>query len=373
MAPRADAPAPGAAGAAAWGEIGGAAVALHYGDAAAEYGAVREAAGVAERADLAVVRLWGRDPARMVHGLITNDLLGAPAGRAVFAAMLTPKGRMIAELRALRRAGAAGEEVLLLLPREALAGVREHLRRYVPPLFARWADASAEWSVLGIYGRRAGELLRAAAGPAAELPGEDELWAGDVAGAELVALGSRAAGGEPGAELLTPAGAAPAVLAALLDAGRAHAARPVGFAALETLRVEAGVPRYGPDLGEETIPTEAYEPIGMMPRTVSFTKGCYTGQEVIVRIAHRGHVNRYLRGLRLGSAALPALRTPLVDAESGKAVGWTASAVFSPRLRENVALAFVRREVAPGRVLRLETAEGAAAEVVPLPFPTPAD
>ncbi|HEX7241219.1 MAG TPA: hypothetical protein VF263_13175, partial [Longimicrobiaceae bacterium] len=109
---------------AAFTEVAGRRVPAHFGDAAAEYRAVREGAGVADRADRALVRLWGKDPVRMVQGLISNDLAKAPPGRGVYAAMLTPKGRMIAELRAFRRELPEGTEVLLDLPREALEGTR---------------------------------------------------------------------------------------------------------------------------------------------------------------------------------------------------------------------------------------------------------
>jgi len=346
---------------AAFGEVAGREVARHFGDGAAEYRAVRESAGVADRADRARIRLWGRDPARMVHGLITNDLLKAEPGRGVYAAMLTPKGRMVADLRVFRRADG---EVLIDLAREALEGTREHLKKMVPPMFARWADATDDFALVGVYGPRAREVLSAVLGTEVPALDEDAFVEPELAGGRLLVAATREAGLEEGFDLFVPAGQAPGVWTALRDAG----ARPVGFGALETLRIEAGRPRYGVDLTEETIPTEAYESIGMMPRAISFTKGCYTGQEVIVRIQHRGHVNRHLRGLRLGEAPAPAPRTPLIHPETGREVGWATSAAFSPRLGETVALGYLRREVQPGARVRVGTAEGPAAEVVELPF-----
>src|SRR5688500_17459906 len=117
---------------AGWTEVAGRLVARHYGDPEAEYRAVRESAGLAERGDRARIRLWGKDPVKMIQGLITNDLLKSPAGQGVYAAMLTPKGRTLADLRVFRRELPEGVEVLLELPREALAGTREHLKRMVP-------------------------------------------------------------------------------------------------------------------------------------------------------------------------------------------------------------------------------------------------
>lgn len=344
---------------AVWGEAGGHPVVRHYGDSPAEYQVVRTAAGLADRLDRARIRLWGKDPVRMVQGLITNDLAGASPKRGVYAALLTPKGRTLAELRAFRRES----EVLLDLPREALAGTTEHLRKFVPPMFARWADASDEIGCLGVYGPRSLETLRSLLGemPALE---EDERHDATWADQPLLVVGTRDAGGEDGYDLFAPVSVLPGLWDALLAAG----AKPVGFDALEVLRIEAGRPRYGAELTNDTIPTEAWESTGLMPRGISFTKGCYTGQEVIIRIAHRGHVNRHLRGLLLGDAPAPIERTPLLHPDTAKQVGWTTSAVFSPLLQQNVALGYVRREVIPGSLVRVGDAD---AKVVELPFAKP--
>jgi folate-binding protein YgfZ len=346
---------------AAFGEVAGREVARHYGDGAAEYRAVRDGAGMADRADRARFRLWGKDPARMVHGLVSNDLLKAAPGQGVYAAMLTPKGRMVADVRVFRRADG---EVLVDVAREALEGTREHFRKMVPPMFARWADAADDVVQIGVYGPRARDLLAAVTGAEVPALAEDAFVEPDFGGARLLVAATREAGLEDGFDVFVPAAGAGVLWTALRDAG----ARPVGFGALETLRIEAGRPRYGIDLTEETIPTEAYESAGLMERAISFNKGCYTGQEVIVRIAHRGHVNRHLRGLRLGDAPAPAPRTPLIHPETGKDVGWVTSAAFSPLLGETIAMGYVRREVQPGASVRVGSAEGASAGVVDLPF-----
>lgn len=334
------------------------------GPADARYRAAREHAGILHRADLAVLRMSGRDPVRMLQGLITNDLAGAPPGRGVLAAMLTPKGRMIAELRALARDAEEGREVVAIVPRAALEGTMAHLKKFVPPMFARCEDLSERRAIVGVYGPESRAAVAAATG--ADIPELDpEAFAEiDVDGATVIALATDYAG-VPGHDLLLPADAAPAVTAALLRAPRT---REIGPETLETLRVEAGRPRYGSELTEETIPPEAYESIGLLERVVSFTKGCYTGQEVIVRIAHRGHVNRQLRGLRLGSASPPPSRTLLHHPETGKEVGWTTTAVESPRVGMTIALAYVRREVAPGDTVRVGDQ---TATVTALPFAPP--
>lgn len=337
-----------------------------YGDPLDEYRVVREHAGVADRDDLAHLVLSGRDPVRMVQGLITNDLAGAPERRAVYGAMLTPKGRTIAEVRCWKEAGPQGAEVHLDLPREVLVAASDHLRRSVPPLYARWRDASEAVGTLGIYGPGSLELLREVLGAEVPALAEDDLGTARHGDAELRLIGTRYAGGESGVDVILDRPALDGFRSSLLAAGAGRGVRRVGFTALETLRIEAGRPRGGHELTEETIPTEAFESTGMMERAISFSKGCYTGQEVIVRIAHRGHVNRHLRGLVLDEQApAPTAGARLHDPRSGKEVGWVTSSTRSPLLGRAVALAYVRREIEPGARLRVLDRE---ATVAPLPF-----
>jgi folate-binding protein YgfZ len=351
---------------AVWTEVAGRRVARHYGDSQAEYRAVREGAGVAERGDRARIRVWGREPVKMVHGLVTNDLLKAPPGQGVYAAMLTPKGRTIAELRVFRRELPGGTEVLLDLPREALAGTREHLKKMVPPMFAKWADASDELAELGVYGPKSREIVARVLG--GEMPeAEDATVEASFGGSAVMVAATRYVGLEDGFDLFVPAEKAPALWTALLDAG----ARPIGLGAVETLRIEAGRPRFGADLTEDVIPTEAFEETGLLERAVSFTKGCYTGQEVIIRIAHRGHVNKHLRGLLLGDAPTPAPGTRLFGGAAAKDVGWLTSVAWSPMLGQTVALGYVRREIEPGADVHVGAADGAPARVMKLPFERP--
>jgi folate-binding protein YgfZ len=344
-------------------DVAGSPAARDYGDPEAEYRAVRESAGVARRDDRARIRLWGKDPVKMVQGLITNDLQKSPAGQGVYAAMLTPKGRTIAELRVFRRELPEGVEVLLDLPREALAGTMDHLKRMVPPMFAKVADVSDTLAQLGVYGPRSREMVAALLGT--EPPREEDAHAeASFEDTRVMTAGTRVPGLEEGFDLFVAAEGAAALWSALTAAG----ARPVGRETLETLRIEAGRPRYGTELTEEVIPTEAFEETGLMARAVSFTKGCYTGQEVIIRIAHRGHVNRHLRGLLLGDAPAPDTGTRLFSPETGKDVGWITSVARSPMLAQTIALGYVRREVEPGGTVRAGSAEGPAAAVVRLPF-----
>jgi tRNA-modifying protein YgfZ len=350
----------------------------NYGDPAAEYDAAQTAAVVADRPDRSFLRVHGRDPIRMLQGLITNDLAGAPTNRAVYAAVLTAKGRMVADVRVLR----LGPELLVETAETAAEPLTAHLRKFVPPLFARFEDASERWTVLTVLGPKAAQVLADALGvsvaggiaeddvASATIPqyphipdipsiskgddgdgGDGGMTAGSIIGSAEFGMG--------GVDLIVGSDVAPDVWRRLVEAG----ARPAGHATLEVLRVEAGRPRWGAELTDAVIPLEA----GLRSRAISETKGCYTGQEVIIRILHRGHVNWHLRGLLLGDVQAPAQETPLFSS-AGKQVGRITSAVWSPRHGQVIGLGYVRREVEPSSVLHLGAPDGPDAEVRTLPF-----
>lgn len=334
------------------GELYGTEVVRSYGDAAAEYGALKDEAGVVLREDRVVLRAHGRDPVKMLHGLLTNDLQSLNAGQSTYAVLLTPKGRMLGEMRVLRRE----DDLLMDVDAAALDGVLAHLKKFVPPLFARFEKA--DMAVVGVYGPRAYDVLRTVCEAPASALAEDEAATGAFGGDVAYMIGSACTGG-PGADVLIPAQQVDALRDALIEQG-AHAA---GHAALDVLRIEAGVPRWGAELDETTIPLEAE----LGERAISTTKGCYTGQEVIIRILHRGHVNWHLRGLRLGDAPVPAKGDTLTRPDADKVVARITSACVSPRFDQTIALGYVRREVEPPAALLLGEVKSPA-EVITLPF-----
>jgi folate-binding protein YgfZ len=167
--------------------------------------------------------------------------------------------------------------------------------------------------------------------------------------------------GDDGWDVIAAEDAVSSLEQSCIDAGAVRG----DAATLDVLRIEAGSPRWGAELTDTTIPLEA----GLRERAISETKGCYTGQEVIIRILHRGHVNRHLRGLLLGDAPAPSRGTELLRPDDQKKVGQVTSAVWSPTLGQAVALAYVRREVEPGTEVLLGSAAGPRATVVMLPWP----
>jgi folate-binding protein YgfZ len=304
--------------------------------------------------------MFGRDPLKMIQGLVTNDVAGAPDNQAVYAALLTPKGRMVTDMRVFKRP----DDILIELPRTAVDTTLATLKKFVPPLFARYELTDLQ--ALGIYGPDAHAVLIRSdiATPPEDAP-SNTFTITQHDDARPITIRSNYLGNvATGYEVIST----PSVLRALRASARENAVTAMSETTLETLRIEAGTPRWGRDLDDATIPLEA----GLRARAISETKGCYTGQEVIIRILHRGHVNRHLRGLRLGAAPRPDAGTPLFRADDGKQVGTITSAAASPRYHEGIALGYVRREVEPPATVRLGAVAGPDVTVVTLPFEDPA-
>jgi folate-binding protein YgfZ len=331
------------------------------------YRAAVAAVAVSERPDRARVRVVGRDPVGMLQGILTNRVpaAGSPAedgvarGGGSYSAVLTPKGRMVTDLRVVR--GPREEDGLLLdLPAAALAGLTAHFGQYLPPRFAKAVDESARTGALTVSGPAAAALLtREALGLRVDdselnaLAEDAWVWV-DAGGPGILVVRS----GElsvPAFDVISDAETSESLRTRLLEAGAAA----LDAGDREVLRVEAGRPAWGSELDEETIPPEA----GIDTRAIDHTKGCYTGQEVIVRIRDRGHVNRHLRGLVLGEAAIPEKGAELWVAGKDRAVGVVTTAVSSPRAGGGLGLAYVRREVEVGGEVRLGSADGPAVRV----------
>lgn len=341
------------------GEVGGQPVAFSYGDPAREYEALRDGAMLVDRSERQRTTFAGAQAAEVVAGLVTNDIVGLAAGEGCFAAALTPKGKILADVRVFRQDG----ELLVDTSPRAAAGWRDVVRKYVNPRLARYTDVSASLRDVGLFGahsrRIASELTGISAAQLQVLPLYSHLTATLDTGTVMVARVPDL--GMEGYELLGSEEALRELWARAVEAG----ATPAGLEAWEIARVEAGRPEWGLDIDEGTLPQEAN--LDEL-HAISYTKGCYTGQETVARIHFRGRVNRHLRALRT-TAPLPLpTGAQLVD-DTGRAVGDVRTALLSPRLG-NIALGMVRREVEPGATLDCRWAEGQADVTVwPLPFP----
>lgn len=280
------------------------------------YDALRSGLGLIERPERGRILLEGADRLSLLQGLLTNDVALLAPGSGVYSAWLTPQGRMIADLHVVE----LGDAALLDVPAELTAALRGRLDDSIFAEDVTVRDATVEWSHFALAGPEAADGLdRAREIPFVRLP---------TAGPKV-----------PLFEVYARTTDVPRLREALAAAG----AVPVGADAAEAFRIESGIPRWGFDLDVDTIPLEA----GLEDRAISFTKGCYVGQEVVVRVLHRGHgrVARRLVGLALPDATvdrLPPRGEPLMA--EGQQVGELRSVGWSSRLRQCVALAYVRRE-----------------------------
>ncbi|HEX5927923.1 MAG TPA: glycine cleavage T C-terminal barrel domain-containing protein [Solirubrobacterales bacterium] len=306
----------------------------------AQYRQLREECGLLDRSGRGKLVVSGPDAAEYLQGQLTNDVEALEVGEGQYAALLDRKGHMQGDMRVLRPAAA---EIWLDTEPEALAAVLRHLEMYSIGREVQVSDVSAERALLSLIGPRSVEL----AGTPPLPPFACETTA--VVGVECIAAGTR-----DGIDLIAPAEESGRLREALLAAG----AVAVSPEAVEILRIEAGAPRFGAEMGTETMPAEA----GIVEEAVSFTKGCYIGQETVARLHYKGKPNRHLRGLRLSAPAAPGSPLRLGEKEVGRLGGAAVSPTLGP-----VGLAIVRREAEPGSELAVGE-DGVTARVVDLPF-----
>jgi folate-binding protein YgfZ len=305
----------------------------------AQYRQLREECGLLER-ERGAIDVLGPDGAEYLQGQLTNDVEALGVGEGQYAALLDRKGHMQTDLRVLR----VGEDAILLdtEPGTKDAALR-HLTMYSIGRDVQVGDATAERAFISLIGPRAAEI--AGTPPLPEFANE----ATKLASVDVVAVGTR-----EGIDILFPAAERERVIAALTDAGAVE----VSPEAVEILRVEAGVPRFGAEMDAGTMPAEA----SIVDDAVSFTKGCYIGQETVARLHYKGKPNKHLRGLRLSAAAAPGAALRLGDKEVGTLGGAVVSPAHGP-----IGLAIVRREAEPGTEITVGE-DGVTAEVVALPF-----
>jgi folate-binding protein YgfZ len=302
-----------------------------------EYRATREGAALFPELGREVLRVTGGERVSFLHGMVTCDVEGLAAGAVAVAALLTPKGGLVCDARVWRRA----DDVLLEVGQGHGERVREHLSRYLISEDAELSNASAEFASLSVVG----PLAKAAVDVVLEKQGVQ------------LSVAASLLPGRPGADLLVPRALAGQVIEQLLGVGCTLA----GAETFEVARVESGLPRHGVDMDEETLVLEAG-----LERAVSYTKGCYIGQEVVARATYRGQVQKKLTGLLLGDEAAQT-GAPVFRAE--KKVGQLGSVVRSPSLGQTIALALIHRDsLAPGTKLDLEGRAGVVT-VQALPFP----
>jgi folate-binding protein YgfZ len=352
-----------------------------YGDVLLEYAAVRErGCGVIDLSSRGRILVSGTEAVQFLNGLITNDMKTLDVNAWMPAAFPNVQGRLIASVRVLRLMNEGTDKKvspIFLIDSEAATHeiVLKTIERFTLAGDFHVKDVTGETAMLSVQGKRATDIVRSVLGDPAAGVAANQLTqiaydsAGSMSGEPVTSpsLGSnqvtvvRASHtGADGFDLVVNADQGGRLWDVLQNAG----VRPVGHEALEILRIEAGVPRYGADMDETNIVTEAAQ-----DDAVSYTKGCYVGQEIIARIKYRGHVARKLSGVTFDQAAKVAVGAT-ANSEDDKEVGRVTSVTYSPHLGRTIALAYLKYDyLAAGTRLKISSgSEDFAAHVSELPF-----
>jgi len=351
-----------------------------FGQPQAEYSAIRKGCGLIDLPQRAILKVLGKDRLDFLNRFLTNQIVakegGQPmmAGSGTYAFLLNNKGRIAADMNVLER----GDHTLLETDVRNLPQIQPALEKFVFSDDVRFEDCTATLHQIALHGPRAEQILSEVAPELGQLPvlGSASLrlmetdaiiWRDDPAGV-------------PGYFLILPAEAAGKIWSSLLTrfstspADQAQPAKrrvwPTGWAAFNATRIEAGRPLFGIDFDGTVLPAET----GQLARAVSFTKGCYLGQEIVARMHARGQIARLIVGIRMADDALPMAASPVCD-EQRNQVGVISSSTISPILSNSaICLAMVKKQFAATGTTLLIPAEGTIRKglVVDLPFLKPA-
>jgi folate-binding protein YgfZ len=333
-----------------------------YGDPVAEHRAVRQQAGLIDQSHRGKLRLTGKDRVEFLHGMVTNDVRKLAAGKGLYAVFTTDKAKMLSDARIY----CLPDAFWIDLEAGVVGKIHKHLDKYTLASDVTVEQVTDAFGLVSIYGPASPEILLQFISPG-PLPAEEYSTARlSIEDVSIFAARNEITG-ETGFDLYVPMDKTPDVWNRLLKSGGAHGLRAVGTDALNALRIEAGIPRYGVDMDESNFPMET----GLEKNAISYTKGCYIGQETIARADAQGRMSKHLSGLVLAGEPVPD-KGRVIQARSrdagaeGKSVGTVTSAVKSPTLGKVIALGYIHRDFAePGSKVQID---GVPAEVVSLPF-----
>lgn len=351
-----------------FGELNGEESVLDYGHPDVEHGWIGTSVAVIDLSFRGRLCLTGADRVRLLHGQVTNDVQALKGGEGCYAALVTAKGKMQSDLHVY----ALENELLLDFEPGLTRSLQERFDHYIVADDVQVVDVAPYYGLLSIQGPRASAAVaRLDLGVA--LPETEHRFQhlADPALGDLYLVNLRRAG-VPGYDLFVPVDALGMVWDKLVAAARAEGGGPAGWTALDRARIEARIPRFGTDLDETNLAPEGGDEF--VRNAISYSKGCYIGQEVIARIRTYGQVAKALRGMQVISVTGTVPRRGDKLFHEGREVGMVTSAVDSRRLGGVVALGIVRRECnQPGTTLVVRSADGEGrATIVPLPFATPA-
>jgi folate-binding protein YgfZ len=311
----------------------------------AEYRAGRESVALFDTNWHAFLTLAGPDRVRYLNAMVTNNIQSLADGRGIFSLLLNPQGHILAELEVFKQPA----QLLTLSHASARANTFSTLDKYIIMDNVDLEDITEHVGSIAIEGPRAAVIVQQACGIALEDLPEMAIHEAKIERIPIQFI-RRSHFGQPGAEFIARLDRLPSLWSKILAGVQAHGGEPIGTRALNTLRLEAGIPWFPEDFNESVIPHEA----GLENTHINFSKGCYTGQEIVERVRSRGHVNRRLVSLRFAvTGAPPAPGTKLRVA--GGEVGHITSSAGLPRAGTAIGMGYVRREYnAPGTLLDFE-------------------
>ena len=342
-------------------------IAVQFTDPVSEHHAVRNGVGIVDVSYRSRHQLTGDDRAKFLHRIISNDVENLSAGQGTYATLLTHRGKIIADLNVY----VLEDTIIIDTAPETAENLFGELDKYIIADDVELSEVTAETGAIAVHGPKASELIQSVLNISdlAALPERHSCVreADTLFEHPIVCIRTNATG-EVGWTLYTAAEA----LTSLWEALMTFNAQPIGWNALESLRIEAGIPRYGTELTDAVIPLEAE-----LEHAIDFEKGCYIGQEIVARMKYRGHPNRLLRGIEIDKDATSEegcglLRSGARVFNGDKEIGWVTSATFAPTLAKQIAIGYVRIAVTePGSRVQIETSEGRVdGTVVLLPFST---
>ena len=330
----------------------------YYTDPVEEHLRVRATAGLIDLSYLGVMKVGGKEGAQFLHGLVTNDIKGLEKGKGGRAAFLTGKGKVMALSRVL----GFGDEYLIINDPQT----HEKVFKYVFPFsYAgdfKVEDVSVNYRIVSIQGPQALLVMKEISFEPVPALGEHE-WTETIIAGQHVLVTRASHTGELGFDILVPEAGLQDVWDFILLKGEFHSIAPIGLRALDSLRIEAGIPVYGVDADDTNMMLE----LGLTD-AVSFTKGCYTGQEAVAMATYRGHVSKMLSGLVISNETLPDSGDKII--KDAKEVGQITSVIKSPTLGSIIALGYVKHgSFEQGTKLEVQHKEDSLpAEIVELPF-----
>jgi len=345
---------------AAFEEVAGWEMPAHYGAWVAEYQAVRQAVGLSDLSHRGKIRITGDDRVKWLQGLISNDILPLQPGQGCYSSFLTHKGKMLGYFRVYTLSGSLWVEDVGEVGDATFQALRKFLLYGIK---AKMENCAESWGLLLVSGPKACATVSAAFGVEMSDLKPVSAVAAQIGGHASLVLCTEETG-EADLEVLLPVDALSTAWERLMEAGATYGIKAVGGHAREALRIEAGLPKAGPDLNEEIVPPEA----NLEGKAFSLNKGCYPGQEVVARMDTYGNVRRKLVGLVLKDSTVPPHGAKLFSED--REVGWVSSAVHSPQLGTVIAFGFPLRDFsAPKTSLTIEiVGKRVDATVCPLPF-----